>query len=247
MKKRTNDPEKRLEEALKVIQKHTSLASEATIVPAHPTLLKKFLSFFFPSKRKHVSHQEIHLIGKKLLLASEEIKHCYPLVALSNPKVQSKVKKIIDTYNQKIELKPSLFKRFFRFVFSLFSSTSSSFQAQKIILPSPPSIHASQIVAETPSTIYPKALTFQEKDAFHMKALSLLKNHYPSITKALESIKNTPIQTHASKFQDTITLSQKITPFPGTTLIVKGTFKRSSKGRPKPISQSFALETHKPS
>ncbi|MBS4170262.1 hypothetical protein [Neochlamydia sp. AcF95] len=96
--------------------------------------------------------------------------------------------------------------------------------------------------------------TTQEIDAFRMKAITLLKHHevrFTSLTEQLNIIREMPIvikeQTPLSKAiaESVVALEQTISSFPGETIELKGTFKRSltSKGPSIPIPESFHITT----
>src|ERR1700733_8975472 len=96
----------------------------------------------------------------------------------------------------------------------------------------------------------------RESDVFRMKAITLIQNQaplFPSIKKALASLKESPIYAINSVASNTkstslmansvITLEQKLTPFPGETIVLKGAFIRSSNSLTPtiPIPESFEL------
>lgn len=91
----------------------------------------------------------------------------------------------------------------------------------------------------------------READVFRMKAITLIQNQaplFPSIKKALASLKESPITVAFSKSTNlaansVITLEQKLTPFPGETIVLKGAFIRSTNSLTPtiPILESFEL------
>jgi hypothetical protein len=108
--------------------------------------------------------------------------------------------------------------------------------------------------SEKPHVFEESKVSQREEDVFRMKAITLIQNHsslFPSIQKALASLKEAPIYTVDSsntKFNNLmtnsiITLEQKLTPFPGETIVLKGAFIRSSNALTPtiPIRDSFEL------
>lgn len=97
-------------------------------------------------------------------------------------------------------------------------------------------------------------LSERETDAFRMKAISLLKkepNLFPTIKEAMSAIRNTPIYTTSSpcepeneSLSTIINLEQKLSPFPGEIVILRGSFKRDPKSLAPslPITDSFEMK-----
>jgi len=168
-------------------------------------------------------------LANTLLRATDDIKRFYPIVASQNQDFKTKVEKVILKYNTLIDQKHGPLKRLLRWFKGFFTPTK-----KKITLPPIPQKPKLEDVVTS------HAISIKEKDAFYMKALSLLHKHYPSFDQAKISIKNTPI--HSQMLPETTILSQTLSPFPGMTLIVKGAFKRSKTGAPMPISHSFKIK-----
>lgn len=88
-------------------------------------------------------------------------------------------------------------------------------------------------------------ITEREIDAFRMKAITLIKNHdvtFPSVAEALKTIKNTPIYaTYEHENEAIVILEQRLSPFPGETIILKGSFKRDPKSLVSTIPINFEL------
>ncbi|NGX43635.1 MAG: hypothetical protein K940chlam7_01934 [Chlamydiae bacterium] len=100
-----------------------------------------------------------------------------------------------------------------------------------------------------------KNITEREVDAFRMKAISLIQSHgiiFPSISEAFSSVRESPIYTTISRdatqsvlpASSVIQLEQTLSPFPGETIILRGSFKRDTNAitSSTPISDSFELD-----
>ena len=96
------------------------------------------------------------------------------------------------------------------------------------------------------------SLTKQEIDLFHMKTITLLKDHdikFSTVTDQFKLIRQVPISiiseaTSISKaLAECVIATQTIHTLPGETIEIKGSFKRFSKGncRSIPIPESFNL------
>lgn len=99
-------------------------------------------------------------------------------------------------------------------------------------------------------------ITNREADAFRMKAISLMNNnevHFPSIAEAMNILRESPIYFTVSQDEaegrvsasSIISLQQTLTPFPGETIILKGSFKRDPQSLTisTPITNSFQLSS----
>ncbi len=89
--------------------------------------------------------------------------------------------------------------------------------------------------------------TSWEKDAFRMKAITLIqkklgKNFSYQISEALQSIRETPIFSKAAAEEGVVSFSQKITPFPGEEIEVIGSFHRKYTVS-LPVPDSFSLSS----
>lgn len=82
----------------------------------------------------------------------------------------------------------------------------------------------------------------QEADAFRVKFISLLKTQgmrFLSFSDQLHSIKVTPIQTVSENSSSVVSMMQTLRPFPGETIVLKGSFRRDAKDTSVPIPDSF--------
>ena len=82
-----------------------------------------------------------------------------------------------------------------------------------------------------------------ERDAFRMKAFSLLKEYAPS--EKLLWLKEAPIRRIIDPDSKEISMMQTLRPFPGEQINLKGSFKRYSirAGHTAPIAGSFQIDT----
>lgn len=91
------------------------------------------------------------------------------------------------------------------------------------------------------------APTTQEKDAFRMKAITMIKNHNPSrpIKEAMHQVREAPITPeNRAPSPSVISFHQTLIPLPGEVIRLEGSFKRNpSSIHSVPIPTSFRLSS----
>lgn len=84
----------------------------------------------------------------------------------------------------------------------------------------------------------------QEMDAIRMKAGTLLKSHgirFKTMAEAIQTVRTAPIHATVDTNSKTATLCLTLDVLPGTTIKVRGSFKRDMQTHSIPISDSFQL------
>lgn len=231
----TRDPKAKLTAALNILDSYTK---ENTSKPIQDiTSIRQVIRF--AQTLTTVNRVNPYTVNR----AIKDVKRYHPIVNGSvseeSKKLSERVLHSISSFNKLSHTPTRWYQKLFLFFFK-------KKPLKKTISLQPPS-HQKKL--EQVSTILTQALLKQEEDAFRMKAITLIKKKgiiFPSIEEALKTIRETPIYTSTPISASSIlVLSQTLTPFPGETLILKGSFKRTPKGPlpSTPISDSFELST----
>jgi hypothetical protein len=255
----TRDPKKKLKTALDILDQYTSdhscMVFSNIYQPANKGSGIQRIVGFAQRLIAGVRLKKSEKAGiEGIKQAIDEVKRYHPIVNRSvNPEhrmLSQRALKSIQNYNQLLESSktPSniWIERFLRFIkkrpHSPFLDKTTIQLSSDGELP----ISAQRAVNSFRHT----HLLKQEEDAFRMKAISLIQKKgivFPSIETALKCIREAPIfisssaqEPHASSM---ITLNQTLTPFPGETIILSGSFTRNPNSPipTTPISESFEI------
>ncbi len=231
----TRDPKAKLTAALDTLETYTKENNPKPIQNA--SSIRQMIGF--AQTLVSVDRIKPHTV----IRAIEDVKRYHPIINGSiseeSQKLSERALDSIHRFNQLSKTPTKWFQKLFRFFFK-------KKKIKKTIHLNTPSQHKK---AEQVSIVVAQALLKQEEDAFRMKAISLIRKKgilFPSIEDALKAIRETPIYTTTPISASSILmLSQTLTPFPGETVILKGSFKRTPKGPlpSTPISDSFELST----
>lgn len=248
------DPKAKLQAALDVLDRFTEEQTPKhlsnLIKPRKGFRIRRIVAFAHHLIAHAIPQKKQDAFSERVERAIDDVKRYHPIISRSksfeHKTLSSRALESINRYNQLFE--PTKRDPWYKKIFSFFSRKSDSPLKKKTAIqishdseqcePAQRAAHAIQ-----------NALLKQEEDAFRMKAISLIKKKgivFSSIESALRNIREAPIYISKSMEQETVsivTLNQMLTPFPGETIILSGSFKRSSRGMmpTTPISNSFEL------
>lgn len=120
------------------------------------------------------------------------------------------------------------------------------FLEEKIVLPNKEDPVTGKI-SSIQSVNFQPVVRQEERDLFRAKAISLLSKNGSKVSDLLPALHNSPIFAQVNETvipeSSTITLSQAISPLPGETLIVRGSFTRSKNARNGcvPLPETFEI------
>lgn len=253
----TRDPKAKLQAALDILdqftEEQTPEIKSIDIKPQDKGLgIRRIVGFAHRLIAGSLSKKGEQSLSEGIERAIDDVKRYHPIILRSesheHKKLSSRAIESINRYNQLLVNKEKQKKTWYEKLFFFFSRKPSSPLLEKtsikISLDSghcEPALRAAHAIQN--------ALLKQEEDAFRMKAISLINKEgivFPSIESALQSIRETPIYISGAMEQEkasVVTLNQTLTPFPGETVILSGSFKRSPGGLmpTTPISSSFEL------
>jgi len=251
------DPTADLEFAIKILESiNTSqnlTQSSQSIFQTALNIAKKWLGLTFSNRIREYNIRRKEMLHQRELVAIDHFKRHYlriPKLLKGNPEQQKLAKRALETIKNYNHQDPNQNNWPDRFLTFLIQKSGISFLRSKIDLP----VVTIEISDETSHKItflikqesFTPDITTQEKDLFRMKAISLMKSHgYFSIEEVMRLVKETPINA-AIPESSIVTLHQTLSPFPGETIILKGSFRRDSKShrRSTPIPATFELSTN---
>jgi len=231
------------------------------------TLIKSLLPFFADKQSKQRHSEKSLLIQQQLMRSIDIIKNHYLLIdrfrkgTPSQKQLAESALEAIERYNviisQANATTPSLSGQFAKFLLKRAGwLADDELRHHRIELPTVISvtkqssygsgtIKAAKIAAQTTS-LSAKPIK-GEIDTFRMKAITMILKHAsPSLKEVMSHVRNTPIKVTnicENSSSPIISLKQKLIPFPGEIIEVKGAFQRkiSPDIRSIPLLDSFTV------
>ena len=231
------------------------------------TLFKKIIFFTkyciaatFSGAVRKKNELEREKVEEEVLKAIDDVQRYHPLISKNcstqEKELVTRVGKTISDFNRMVESahRPATDwrDRLLRF---LIKRTPLSFgKPRKIELHSSEKPTLDKVATFVEKQDLATSVSEREVDVFRMKAISLLRNHgvhFPSIKDVLSSLQESPIYTSVSRdaaresiaAASVLCLEQTLTPFPGETIILRGSFRRDPNAiaLTTPIPDSFKL------
>lgn len=243
------------------VREGTLVASENSPLKRTINLMSCFISSLLSEKARVQQEKKKNLVQNEVLHAIGVLRRHYLFIQKlkkGNPQQQQLAAAAIaavNNYNGVMDFKkgsPSWSGKIVEFLYKQSGlSVDETLRGSAVELPQPAIMQneAAKQLSQKLQTTSNKAMLCssyleiptQEADAFRVKFISLLKSQGMTVSEQLPTIKATPIQRVAEGSPSIVSMMQTLRPFPGETIVLKGSFLRSTKNSSVPIPDSFHM------